>query len=71
MLQGSVPGTPKKTDNKVNFMNEDNNEYKCNLEFLDFDNIGKQNDLNFIMNQYNCCGGGVVHDKTLQFHLSG
>ena len=68
MLQGSVPGTPTKTDNKVNFMNEDNNEHKCNLEFLDSDNIRKQNDLNFIMNQYNCCGGGVVHDKILQSH---
>ena len=68
MLQGSVPGTPTKTDNKVNFMNEDNNEHKCNSEFLDFDNIEKQNDLNFIMNQYNCCGGGVVHDKILQSH---
>ena len=68
MLQGSVPETPTKTDNKVNFMNEDNNEHKCNSEFLDFDNIEKQNDLNFIMNQYNCCGGGVVHDKILQSH---
>ena len=48
MLQGSVPGTPTKTDNKVNFMNEDNNEHKCNLEFLDFDNIAKQNDLYYL-----------------------
>ena len=66
MLQGSVPGTPTKTDNKVQFLNENNNEHNHDSKFLDFENIENQNVSNFIMHQYNCCGGGVVHDE--MFH---
>ena len=66
MLQGLVPGIPTKTDNKVQFLNKDINEHNYDSKIIDFNNIEHQNDLNFTMHQYNCCGGGVVLDE--MFH---
>ena len=70
MLQGSILGTPTKTDNKLAFMNKDNSKYKYYSKNFDSDNIDNEGNSN-IMDQYICCGGGVVHDNILysQHHV--
>ena len=78
MLQSLHPGTPTRTDNDQLFSTsrdqKNNVNYMFNSELNNFDtelkNIANSDNLNKIVNQNACCGGGVVYNNVsyLQHH---